>query len=109
MRTLGELICDELRENHKLADMPSSLAIPIAYLRDWMSRWLPMHMMTRDLIFTTSSIAEAEIDRVVSPGAKTFKDLHHEPIPTLSGVAIDHVRYWRKGGYRAGTNEPQSM
>jgi hypothetical protein len=109
MRKLGEIVCDELREDRKLAQLPSFFAIPIANVREWMGRRLPVHMMTRDLVFTKSSIAEARIDRMVSPGAKTFEDLHHAPHQTLSGIAIDHIRYWRKGGYVEGTNEPEKV
>jgi hypothetical protein len=106
MRELGRAICDELREDHKLAQIPSFFAVPAAALRERVSKSLPMHMMTRDLVFTTSYLQEAEVDKVVGRYAKTFSDLAIKPHKTTSGIAIDHVRHWRKGGYNAGTNEP---
>ena len=98
-----------MREDHKLAQVPSFFAIPAAAVRDYLTRRLPMHMMTRDLIFTTSTVTEATVDKVVAPGAKSFPELQLQPHKTLSGVAIDHVRHWRKGGYNQGTNEPHQI
>ena len=106
---LGRAICDELREDHKIFQIPSFFGIPLGRVRDWVSQRLPTHMMSRDLILTTSSIAEANVDKVVRPGAKGFADLQLKPHSTLSGVAVDHVRHWRKGGYNQGTNEPDRV
>ena len=108
MRQLGRIVCDEMREDLKYAQIPSFFAIPFASLRDWAGTFLPMHMMTRDVVLTSSAIAEGGVDRIVTPGAKTFADLHVVPHKTTSGIAIDHVRHWRKGGYNMGTNEPQA-
>jgi hypothetical protein len=107
MRELGRIICEEMREDFKLAQIPSFFAIPAAAVRERLARSLPVHMMTRDLIFTSSAIAEATVDKVVRPGAKTFADLRILPHRTTSGIAIDHIRHWRKGGYNMGTNEPE--
>ena len=109
MRELALTICDELREDHKLAHVPTFFAAPAAALRARLAKMLPMHMMTRDLVFTPSGVAEGGVDRVVAPGAKTFADLHTQPHKTTSGIAIDHVRHWRKGGYAGGTNEPEHV
>jgi hypothetical protein len=68
-----------------------------------------MHMMTRDLVLTTSNLAEGSIDKVESGNEKGFEALHMIPRTVVEGVAIDHIRHWRKGGYDAGTNEPQSV
>ena len=103
---MARTVCSELREDYKLAQITSFFAVPMAKLRERMSGMLPMHMMTRDLVYTSSFLAEGFIDKIVSPGAKTFEDLDLKPHSTMSGVAIDHIRHWRKGGYNAGTNEP---
>lgn len=107
MSELSHVICEEMREDFKLAQIPSFFAIPAAAIRERLALSLPMHMMTRDLIFTSSAIAEATVDKVVRPGAQTFADLRMVPHRTVSGVAIDHVRHWRKGGYNTGTNQPE--
>ena len=106
MKDVAYRVCDELREDRKLFHVPTFLAGPAAGMREWLSMRLPMHMMTRDLVFTKSSLAEGTIDKVESGNAKGFKDLHLKPRTCLDGVAIDHIRHWRKGGYDLGTNEP---
>eukprot|EP00892_Ulva_mutabilis_P007121 jgi/Ulvmu1/4781/UM020_0066.1 len=109
MRDLAYKLCDEMRENRKLHHVQSFVAAPIASFREWLSKSLPMHMMTRDLIYTRSNILEGSVDKVVSSTAKGFADLHVIPRKTTTGVAIDHVRHWRKGGYNVGTNEPDHV
>ena len=107
MRQVGKVICDEMREDVTFTQIPSFFGIPLAALRDRLGTMLPMHMMTRDVVLTSSAVAEGGVDRIVSPGAKTFADLHIVPHKAMSGIAIDHVRHWRKGGYNMGTNEGQ--
>lgn len=109
MRDLAYKLCDEMRENRKLHHVQSFVASPVASIREWLSKSLPMHMMTRDLIYTTPFIAEGSVDKVVSSDAKGFADLNLIPRKTTTGVAIDHVRHWRKGGYNVGTNEPDHV
>jgi hypothetical protein len=107
MKEVAYKVCDELREDRKLFHVSTFFASPLARIREYLSMRLPMHMMTRDLVFTTSAIAEGSIDKVVSGTAKGFEDLQLKPRTCLDGVAIDHIRHWRKGGYDAGTNEPE--
>jgi NADH dehydrogenase (ubiquinone) 1 alpha subcomplex subunit 9 len=109
MRDVAYAICDEMREDRKLAHIPAFFASPFAALRERLAKSLPMHMMTRDLVFTTSAIAEGSIDKVVSGSALGLKDLHVIPRKVTEGVAIDHIRHWRKGGYNVGTNEPERV
>ena len=109
MKELAQLICDEQREDLKLRQIPSFLAKPAANVRTWLTRRIPMHMLTRDVIVTQSSIAEGGIDKVAQPGSKGFTELGIVPHKTTSGVAIDHVRHWRKGGYNQGTNVPEQV
>lgn len=106
MRDLAYKLCDEMRENRKLHHVQSFVALPLARIRERISKSLPMHMMTRDLIYTTSNIAEGSVDKIASDAAKGFADLNVIPRKTTTGVAVDHVRHWRKGGYNMGTNEP---
>jgi hypothetical protein len=108
MKKVAYMVCDELREDRKLFHVPTFLAGPAASIREYLSMRLPMHMMTRDLVFTKSALAEGSIDKVESGNAKGFKDLHLNARPCRTGVAIDHIRHWRKGGYDRGTNEPES-
>eukprot|EP01025_Chloroclados_australasicus_P010682 TRINITY_DN14429_c0_g1_i3.p1 TRINITY_DN14429_c0_g1~~TRINITY_DN14429_c0_g1_i3.p1 ORF type:complete len:354 (+),score=39.03 TRINITY_DN14429_c0_g1_i3:50-1063(+) len=95
----GLLVCKEMQEEPKLMHIPSFTAYPMAAVRDYIARSLPVHMMTRDLIMTSANIAEADLDKVARKGRKTFADLQLEPASCLAGNAIDHVRHWRKGGY----------
>lgn len=106
---MGEIVCNEMREDVRYTQIPSFFGIPLASLRDRLATVMPMHMMTRDVVLTSSAVAEGGVDRIVRPGAKTFADLHVVPHKTTSGIAIDHVRHWRKGGYNMGTNEPQKV
>lgn len=108
MKDVAKMICDEMREDVKTMMVPSVLAAPLASVRDWLAKRIPMHMLTRDVLFTSAAVAEGEIDKVVSPGAKGYADLHVMPRKVSTGIAIDHVRYWRKGGYMHGTNPPDT-
>lgn len=104
---MAAIVCEEVREDHKTMIMPSFIAGAIAGARAYVAKFMPMHMLTRDIMFTPSYIAEADTDMVVSPGALQFKDLHVIPRKMTDSVAIDHVRYWRKGGYDYGTTNPE--
>lgn len=107
MKEVAYKVCDELREDRKLFHVPTFVAGPLAGIRESLATRLPMHMMTRDLVFTKSALAEGSIDKIESGTAKGFTDLHLKPRTCLDGVAIDHIRHWRKGGYDSGTNEPE--
>lgn len=109
MRDLADVLNDEMREDRKVAHIPSFLAGPLAALRDRAARVLPMHMMTRDVMLTSSAIAEGAVDKVAAPGAPGFADLAIAPRKVSQGIAMEHVRHWRKGGYDAGTNEVERV
>lgn len=55
------------------------------------------YMLTADFI---DELAE---DNILSPQDLTFKDLGMNPRATSQGVCVDHIRYWRAGGYYHGT------
>lgn len=106
LRELADLVCDEMREDRKHHVMPSAIASVIGRARDAVTKLVPLHMLTRDIVYTSHNVAESETEKVVAPGAKGFADLNIEPLPVTSGVVMDPVRFWRKGGYVLGTNEP---
>lgn len=61
------------------------------------------YMMTADFI---DELAE---DNVMPKDALTFKHLDMHPRDTTRGISVDHIRYWRAGGYDHGTvTNPQA-
>ena len=53
-------------------------------------------------IFTADNIVENTQDHVLPPGVLTFKDLGVEPKKVTEGFPIEHLRYYRVGGYDFG-------
>lgn len=53
-------------------------------------------------IFTADNIVENTQDHVLPSGVLTFKDLGVEPKKVTEGFPIEHLRYYRVGGYDFG-------
>ena len=53
-------------------------------------------------IFTADNIVENTQDHVLPSGLLTFKDLGVEPKKVTEGFPIEHLRYYRVGGYDFG-------
>lgn len=53
-------------------------------------------------MLTADFIDELAKDNVLSGEEFTFKDLEMNPRDTTRGISVDHIRYWRAGGYDHG-------
>jgi len=62
---------------------------------------LPLHYINHML--TADFIDEITSDNLLPKDVLTFKDLNMKPRDTTRGVAVDHVRYMRAGGYDHGS------
>ena len=72
---------------------------PREFLQERIPFPIPIHPM-----FTADYIDELQTDVIrKDPTALGFEDLGIAPKPINQGVPIDHVRYWRSGGYDFGT------
>lgn len=56
-------------------------------------------------IFTEDYVDEMQRDAVVpsTPGTLTYADLGITPNKITMGIPIEHIRYYRVGGYDVGT------
>ena len=61
----------------------------------------PLHFM--NYMLTADFIDELAKDNVLSKDELTFKDLGMKPRDTTRGISVDHIRYFRSGGYTYGT------
>lgn len=55
-------------------------------------------------LFTADYIDEMQQDAVLPEGVQTYANLGITPRKVTMGIPIEHVRYYRAGGYELGTN-----
>lgn len=102
-RELVELIYNTVREKYAGLHLPESLALLAAKPREFLLRRgiaIPSHTM-----FTEDYIKESVVDNVLNASTAdgTFADLGINPQRIDVGLPIEHVRYYRVGGYDVGT------
>lgn len=61
---------------------------------------LPLHYFSYFL--TADFINELSRDNVMPQNVLSFKDLGIEPQSVVRGMPVDHIRFWRAGGYDFG-------
>ena len=59
-------------------------------------------------IFTEDYIDEVQRDAVLPANALTYADLGIVPKKITMGIPIEHIRYYRVGGYDVGTTSEAS-
>lgn len=61
-------------------------------------------------VFTADYVDEMQQDALVpsAPGTLTYASLGITPKKVTMGIPIEHIRYYRVGGYDVGTTSEQS-
>lgn len=101
MRDAVDLVFHEMREKCVKMFMPAAVARAIVFpIHTILHKRMPLpfsnYMMTADFI------AELSIDNVLPDGTLSFSDIGIDPRKVIQGVPIEHVRFWRSGGYDFG-------
>mmetsp|Transcript_8636 Transcript_8636/g.22276 ORF Transcript_8636/g.22276 Transcript_8636/m.22276 type:complete len:157 (+) Transcript_8636:210-680(+) len=102
VRDLVKLVERTIREESNSVHVPSHLGKmldgPRAFLQQRVSFPVPTLSM-----FTSDFIDEMATDLVVADGARTIQNLGVSPKKINEGVPVEHVRFWRSGGYDFGS------
>ncbi|GMH38510.1 hypothetical protein BSKO_06394 [Bryopsis sp. KO-2023] len=102
-----DLVFDEMREKRTTMYFPAPLAKMFVLPHTLLHKKLPLHFFSHML--TADFINELSKDNVLPADVLTFADLGMEPRSVVQGLPVDHVRFWRAGGYdfgaTAGTQE----
>ena len=106
-KQLVDLVQGIIREPSNSLPVPGALAKLFGRPREAVVGAIPFHIPTGQLF--TSDYVEALLQEgarpfTVSEGALGFADLGMAPRPIDEGVPIEHVRFWRTGGYDFGSD-----
>jgi NADH dehydrogenase (ubiquinone) 1 alpha subcomplex subunit 9 len=102
MKELVRLVEKTIREPSGSLNIPSELGKLLDAPRSFLQSQIPFPIPTHTM-FTSDYIDELKSDLVVDDSALGFKDLGIEPSRIDQGVPIEHVRFWRSGGYDFGS------
>ena len=102
MKELVTLVEKTIREPSGSLNIPSEVGKLLDMPRSFLQKQIPFPIPTHTM-FTSDYIDELKSDLVVDESALGFKDLGIEPQRIDQGVPIEHVRFWRSGGYDFGS------
>jgi len=103
MREVHDLVVDMMREpRHEALPVPVEIAAPIigAVESAFHSNKLPSYMFNP--WFTQDGMLDATADATRTPGSLGLEDLGVLPRLVTEGRPIEHVRFYRTGGYHMG-------
>jgi len=104
MAELHDIITEVMREHWKAPlPVPGALVGPVAgaVQRFMMNGSLPTYMFNP--WYTEDGMKEAQTNLVRSPESLGLEDLGVKPHVVTEGRPIEHVRFYRRGGYTLGT------
>lgn len=102
MKELVTLVEKTIREPSGSLNIPSSLGKLLDSPRAALQASIPFPVPTHTML-TSDYIDEMESDLVVDGSSLGFEELGIEPQRIDQGVPIEHVRFWRSGGYDFGS------
>lgn len=101
MREAVDLVFREMREKCFTMLLPSFVARAAVFpIHTILHKRIPLPMS--NYMMTADFIAELSNDNVLPEGTLNFSDLGVEPRKVTKGVPVEHVRFWRSGGYDFG-------
>ena len=102
VKELVTLVEKTIREPSGGVSIPSSLGKMLDAPRRALQDAIPFPVPTHTML-TANYIDEMATDLVLDGSSLGFEDLGVVPQRIDQGVAIEHVRYWRSGGYDFGS------
>ncbi|KAK9841575.1 hypothetical protein WJX74_008180 [Apatococcus lobatus] len=102
IQQLMQLTLETIREPYHEVYVPRAIAKAITAPREYIYKKLPVPV---NYMFTSDWVDELQVDATLpqQEGLLTYKDLNVLPRRIDEGVAIEHIRYYRVGGYDLGT------
>ncbi|CAK0735404.1 hypothetical protein CVIRNUC_000575 [Coccomyxa viridis] len=105
IKEMIQLVFETIREPMRIVNVPVAIGKLLAAPRERFFKSIPIPV---NYIFTADNIVENTQDHVLPSGVLTFKDLGVEPKKVTEGFPIEHLRYYRVGGYDFGTTSTTS-
>mmetsp|Transcript_5754 Transcript_5754/g.10526 ORF Transcript_5754/g.10526 Transcript_5754/m.10526 type:complete len:378 (+) Transcript_5754:62-1195(+) len=102
VKDLVTLVEKTIREPSGGLHVPSELGRILDKPRSFIQSKIPFPVPTHTML-TADHIDELQSDLVVDESALGFESLGIEPSRVDQGVPIEHVRFWRSGGYDFGS------
>jgi len=102
VKELVALVEKTIREPSGSLNIPSSVGKLLDSPRSALQAAIPFPIPTHTML-TSDHIDELESDLLVDESSLGFKDLGIQPQRIDQGVPIEHVRFWRSGGYDFGS------
>jgi len=102
-REIVDLMYHTVRENNRAFFLPEPIALLLAKPREFLlKRGVAIPSLT---MYSEDAIREQVADIILDPsdGLLTFSDLGMTPQRIDIGIPLEHVRYYRVGGYDVGT------